>query len=541
MLVNEMPERVKVLHFRAAQAQLPLEQTIEHYLVAEAWDQAANAIQNYARRQVDQGYLPDTLRAWTNQIPVDIRENRPWLKLIQGIVDMQHGQLTSAVETLKIAFAQFKESGDRLGIILSLLYLVQDRRNVDMSWFDEIEDFFTSEPGLKKPLWQVNFYMSAAWAHLYHYQWEAVEKNLLAAIRTTLAENDLGSFRFMSQSITFSLLFTDSGLAPIERYTRETLEKFGDGGGLIHMGIYSQLAYLSWFRGNPEEARRYAGQALHISQVFGRLAWIDIAVGYVILADMLARAEYPALEKFWQEQWSWLSEADTWKARRNEFLYIRGRVMWLQGYLEEANQICQRMADYEEYEEHRANTHMMRGMLALSQRDFAEAEAHYRQAIELQRQTRMTLPGHARLGLAAVYWASSQRRAALVELKTSLSEIQARGMAGLVLQEGQSIAPLLEAAVREGIYPDFARFCLTRLTNKPVKRPMPVPETQETLTGREVEVLQLIAQGASNQDIANQLVISENTVKSHVTRILAKIGAASRNQAAVYARKLGLF
>jgi LuxR family maltose regulon positive regulatory protein len=540
-LANEMPERVKELHFRAAQVQLPIEQVIEHYLAAEAWDQAADAIQSFARLHADQGYLPDTFLSWVNHIPEYVYENRPWLRLIQGIIDIQHGQFISAVKTLKITLAQFKAAGDRLGIIISLLYLIQDRRNVDMNWFDEIEGFFKSEPGLKKPLWQVNFYMSAAWAHLYHYQWDMVEKYLLAAIRTTLAENDLGSFRFMSQSITFSLLFTDSGLAPIERYARETLAKFGEGDGLIHMGIYSQLAYLSWFRGNPEEARRYARQALHISRVFGRLAWIDIAVGYVILADMLARAEYPALEKFWQEQWSWLSEADTWKARRNEFLYIRGRAMWLQGHLEEAEQICRRMADYEEYDEHRANTHMMRGMLALSRREFAGAEAEYQQALEVQHRTRMTLPGHARLGLAMVYWESSKRRAALVELETGLSEIQARGMPGLVLQEGQAIAPLLEAAVREGIFPDFASLCLARLKNNPVRQPIRISDTQETLTSREVDVLQLIAQGASNQEIANQLVISENTVKSHVTRILAKIGATSRTQAAAYARKLGLY
>jgi LuxR family maltose regulon positive regulatory protein len=540
-LANELPENVKELHLRAALAQLPIEQVIEHFLAAEAWEQAADAIERMAGQRVNQGYLPDTLLSWVNRIPEAVYENRPWLKLVQGIIDIQHGQLSSAVGTLKIALAQFKKAGDHMGATLSLLYLIQDRRNVDMAWFDEIEDYFKSEPALKKPLWQVNFYMSAAWVHLYHYHWEAVEKYLLEAIRTTLAENDLGSFRFMSQSITFTLLFTDRGLAPIEGYTRETLAKFGDGDSLIHMGIYSQLAYLSWFQCNPEEARRYAGQALNISQVYGRLAWIDIAVDYVILADMLARAEYPALEKFWQEQWSWLSEADTWKARRNEFLYIRGRAMWQQGRLDEAHEICQRMADYEEYEEHRANTHMMRGMLALSRKEFVEAEAEYRQALAIQNRTRMTLPGHARLGLAVVYWVSSKRRAALVELGSGLSEIQARGMPGLVLQEGQGIIPLLEAALREGIFPDFASLCLARLKNKPVRRPIPLPETQEKLTSREAEVLQLIAQGASNQDIANQLVISENTVKSHVTRILAKIGATSRTQAAAYARKLGMY
>ncbi len=69
---------------------------------------------------------------------------------------------------------------------------------------------------------------------------------------------------------------------------------------------------------------------------------------------------------------------------------------------------------------------------------------------------------------------------------------------------------------------------------------MPVPETGETLTSREVKVLRLIAAGASNRDIAEQLVISERTVKSHITHILDKMGVSSRTQAAARARELRL-
>jgi ATP/maltotriose-dependent transcriptional regulator MalT len=255
---------------------------------------------------------------------------------------------------------------------------------------------------------------------------------------------------------------------------------------------------------------------------------------------MLARADYAALEQNWPELWSWLGETDTWQARRNDFLYIRGRALWLQGRLAEAGQVCEQMAGYELYREHRANTLMMRGLLALGQHDLAAAEACYRQAVEVQAETRLTLPGHARLGLAAVYWAGSQRQAALAQLAAGLAEIERRKMPGLALQEGPGLVPLLEAAVRAEIYPDLAQFCLSCLTNKPAAQPLSIPETQERLTGREVEVLKLIGQGASNRTIANQLVISEHTVKSHVTRILAKIGAASRTEAAARARKLGL-
>ncbi len=62
----------------------------------------------------------------------------------------------------------------------------------------------------------------------------------------------------------------------------------------------------------------------------------------------------------------------------------------------------------------------------------------------------------------------------------------------------------------------------------------------EALTPRELDVLRLVATGASNQDIAQKLCISLNTVKRHVNSILSKLGITSRTQAVVHARELGL-
>ncbi|MCW2758275.1 MAG: response regulator transcription factor, partial [Nocardioidaceae bacterium] len=66
------------------------------------------------------------------------------------------------------------------------------------------------------------------------------------------------------------------------------------------------------------------------------------------------------------------------------------------------------------------------------------------------------------------------------------------------------------------------------------------PSTVEGLTPRETEVLVLIAQGLSNAEIAESLVVSGTTVKTHVGRVFAKIGARDRAQAVVRAYQLGL-
>jgi DNA-binding NarL/FixJ family response regulator len=68
----------------------------------------------------------------------------------------------------------------------------------------------------------------------------------------------------------------------------------------------------------------------------------------------------------------------------------------------------------------------------------------------------------------------------------------------------------------------------------------PAPEMPDDLTPREAEVLQLIAAGLTNTEIAERLVVSNATVKSHVNHIFAKIGARDRAQAVVYAYANGL-
>lgn len=60
------------------------------------------------------------------------------------------------------------------------------------------------------------------------------------------------------------------------------------------------------------------------------------------------------------------------------------------------------------------------------------------------------------------------------------------------------------------------------------------------LTSREIEVLRLIARGATNREIAETLVISEGTVKNHISNILSRLGLRDRTQAALYAREQGL-
>jgi DNA-binding NarL/FixJ family response regulator len=89
------------------------------------------------------------------------------------------------------------------------------------------------------------------------------------------------------------------------------------------------------------------------------------------------------------------------------------------------------------------------------------------------------------------------------------------------------------------IAPSITKRLIEEISERPAQRGPP-PDTLESLTQRELEVLQLMARGLSNHEIAQELFVSDTTVKTHVGRVLMKLGLRDRVQAVVLAYESGV-
>jgi LuxR family maltose regulon positive regulatory protein len=142
--------------------------------------------------------------------------------------------------------------------------------------------------------------------------------------------------------------------------------------------------------------------------------------------------------------------------------------------------------------------------------------------------------------------AAQTEEAALEFLTDALTMAEPEGYIRSFVDEGKLLKPLLEKALSKGVTPEYTRKLITiieveeRQKLKRKKAAGAPSSLKLLLSERELEVIQLMAEGLSNQQIADRLIISLSTAKNHVHNIIGKLNVQGRTQAILQARELEL-
>jgi len=380
---------------------------------------------------------------------------------------------------------------------------------------------------------------------VYSNDWELVEKDVTSAIQLGLKLEESSAFNVLAPHLTAALLFMPNGVKRLKEYCAQVLAWFGDDVGLIQVGANALMGVIYLMEGDLQVGRQALERARMGSDQLGGFVWLDIGIDFGILQHALIRADYGKFEQYWQNRLSHYENVSGAREYLASYLYIKGRVLNFQNRINEAQEIYARMVEIEQPQdipESQLARALMGAILAISEKQYPQAEGILQQVAGLQQQApHSVLFGNASALLAALYLQLDQPEAALTELHKMLTEYERRNMLGLLLTEGSNLIPVLKLAVEKGMCLNQTKWLLEKLESDGEFQPLLITTTGETLTQREMEVLYHITEGMTNREIAENLVISETTVKSHITSIFRKLGVRSRTQAAAHARSLNLF
>jgi LuxR family maltose regulon positive regulatory protein len=559
-LEREPPIAIVELHRRASawheQHQL-IPQAVEHALAAGELARAAELIEASATTVMERGEYA-TLHGWLERIPETVLEARPALCLWAAWAALLAGEIERIEAPLRRAERAWRAAGDRhkLGEVAHLqAHLARLRcdaaqtiTNAQQALTNLAEEQLTLRAGSILALGAGQLLagdLDVASATLADASTQCQAHNFLGMLVALRCLGDLAALRgqLHAASAKYQEVIALVGARPLwERWAaairlgevarerndldqalellRPSLMAAEQMGVAVYLPSgYIALARTVQARGDSATAATILDRGLHAAHQLGSPAYArQIRAEQARLA--LAQSDLIAAQR-WQLELAPELEGELDAAREAEAL-ILARVLIARGRSEPGGLALQAAHTTLERLRQGAETHGRSGSL-----------------IEI-------------LALdALVSVAARHREQALGVLQQALTLAMPEGYARVFLDEGAPMQALLAQSAERGAQNDPIRGyaeCLLAgfpeaLNNKPFALRSTLERSNaliEPLSERELEVLQLIANGASNQAIADVLVISIGTVKSHINHILGKLTACNRTEAVARARQLGL-
>jgi LuxR family maltose regulon positive regulatory protein len=314
------------------------------------------------------------------------------------------------------------------------------------------------------------------------------------------------------------------------------------------------LGRLSYEWNDLESAARYLEESIALSEQWSEAAALD---AYVPLAHVRrAQGDIDGVRHAIQKAQQMALKTDALEADDLFVALVQARLWVIQGNLEAAMRWAEerglaKRRDSPKSEESddffssrvRKYEHLVLARLLMAQDRPEEALALLEPLLpKMERQGRTDLLIEIQTLRALAYQAKGDIEQAVSALERALSLAEPGGHVRIFVDEGAPIARLLYKAAARGLAPVYtgrllAAFPVSETTPPSLDLPA---ELIEPLTERELEVLQLIAEGLSNKEIAHQLVLSLPTVKWHASNIYGKLAVNNRMQAVAKARSLGI-
>jgi LuxR family maltose regulon positive regulatory protein len=562
-LIRELPEQVPELHRRAASSEISAGRAIDHFAAAGMWDEAAAVINKVGLENMRQGRL-DLLSGWINQLPESTRLAHPRLAYLMGLCELQKGDAAAAEKWLEEALTQAQKTEDT-AIQGAALVAMGSVSFVQLRFAQTLDSVSRALSYPVAPYVRVQALMARASVALFSGTWDQAAADLeetlvLVENRTGDQEALLALMLFLGQE--FTLL--PGKLARIEAFCARVQEGLGEASaddgkrgdhegtplrGLrpVRLGLEDVMAFIHLRRGRLSEAIAAGERAIQLKeQLGGYYPFLGLNAAITVATAQAALGDYEAAERYLALMETGVSALPLNRHTAANGLYPQARTDWLQGQTEGLRAVHAQMCALgagEESPQARVLRLVVQSLMHIAQGEYETAMERLSQAEAL-----------AELApLASIYVCPpiirayalqrmGDREVALDLFAPVLASCEEAGTLGVILQEGQTAVALLELAVEKGIHADYAGRLLSILgaVREPPLYEPPLPDDAASLTERELEVLRLLAAGASNKDIAEALVISMATVKSHVSHILSKLNVSSRGQAAARARELDL-
>ena len=529
----EHPEWIADLHRRAAEADPIPQRRIHHYLAASAWDEAVNLIIELGKRMVETGNRV-TVQNWIYLLPESVRDRYGWIMYLQGSLTYYRGDLERARKILTRAKQKFEEEGDADGIAETIV--MHYASSSDDEHLDGLEEFIRSlEAYPLAPAHHLYVELAKGWVYLYEGYPERATEHYLETLRFTSEHPEFAGL--LGFQLAAPIVFAFADVQPLLAQTEALLNKLTKP-NVLKPAIYGILAQVALWQGDPHRAQTWAEKSSEQWQQFGGLPNLHSSIlmwQQTTIAWMLHDREKVAR-----------LAAEIYERMTDLFhlAMFRARQAWCHGDYDEAQKIAAQMPNHIDETSLNAPVYYacIRALLDLDTSSIEATEALLKPYIAQQQRRRFysRFVTDVRVTLAYCYWRQEMERQALETLGLFMSECEQSNAPGRVAQEGDIVIPLMELAVQHGVHADLARHVLGILTPKGLLRPIFIEQTGKTLTPREVEVLRLLVNGATNRDIAEQFVISIPTVKSHVSHILQKLDVTTRTQAAAKVRELSL-